>query len=163
MPRKPVAFVNLFNNQWSTNFRLWNEGTWTSRIRIWPVSGGDTESSLITPALEARYPLIAAGTTGEGGRLPPVGRGLEISRRGVLPCAFGPNPDGPGTILRLWEYAGRTGPCQVRLPATMKAKVVQPVDLRGRADGPAIPLDGQSLSVDLRAFAPVSLLIDGSQ
>ena len=54
VPERPVAFVNLFNNQWSTNFRLWNEGTWTSRIRIWPASGDDVERSLITPAIEVR-------------------------------------------------------------------------------------------------------------
>ena len=34
-PKRPVVFVNLFNNQWSTNFRLWNSGTWTSRVRLW--------------------------------------------------------------------------------------------------------------------------------
>ena len=33
-PRKPRVFVNLFNNQWTTNFRLWNAGTWTSRVRL---------------------------------------------------------------------------------------------------------------------------------
>ena len=37
VPKKPVAFVNLFNNQWSTNFRLWNRGTWTSRVRLWGI------------------------------------------------------------------------------------------------------------------------------
>ena len=26
VPKKPVAYVNLFNNQWNTNFRLWNRG-----------------------------------------------------------------------------------------------------------------------------------------
>ena len=27
--QRAAVFVNLFNNQWTTNFRLWNEGTWT--------------------------------------------------------------------------------------------------------------------------------------
>ena len=160
VPRKPMAFVNLFNNQWSTNFRLWNEGSWRSRIRIWPVRGSNEETTLITPALEARYPLIAASSREQGGHLPPMQVGLELSRRGVLPCAFGPNPDGPGTILRLWEYAGQSGPCQVHLPASMKAKSIQQVDLRGRPDGQAVTVKDDVLMLDLRAFAPVSLVIN---
>ena len=31
VPRQPRVYVNLFNNQWTTNFRFWNQGTWTSR------------------------------------------------------------------------------------------------------------------------------------
>ena len=30
------------------------------------------------------------------------------TRRGVMVTAFGPNPDGAGTILRIWELAGRS-------------------------------------------------------
>ncbi|MGC8638801.1 MAG: hypothetical protein ACP5XB_02850 [Isosphaeraceae bacterium] len=162
IPRRPLAFVNLFNNQWTTNFRLWNEGTWTSRVRIWPVRDGDLDQSLITPALEARYPLIAAAAQGEGqaGRLPVAERGLEATRAGVLPCAFGPNPDGPGTILRLWEYAGESGPCQIHLPAAFQVKSVQPVDLRGRANGLKMHMDAHAITINFRAFAPVSLVID---
>jgi len=163
VPRNPMAFVNLFNNQWSTNFRLWNQGSWTSRVRIWPVRGGNEESALITPALEARYPLIAASSEGQGGHLPPVQVGLELSRRGVLPCAFGPNPDGPGMILRLWEYAGLSGQCQVHLPASMKAKSIQPVDLRGRPAGQAVTVKDNVFTLDLRAFAPVSVMIDSAR
>src|SRR5208283_3840806 len=32
VPKRPIAYVNLFNNQWNTNFRLWNGGTWSSRV-----------------------------------------------------------------------------------------------------------------------------------
>jgi alpha-mannosidase len=160
VPRKAMAFVNLFNNQWSTNFRLWNEGSWSSRIRIWAARGIDQETALITPALEARYPLVAAWSNGPGGHLPPVQSGLELSRHGVLPCAFGPNPDGPGTILRLWEYAGWSGQCHVHLPASLKARSIQPVDLRGRPVGQALVVKDNSFTLDLRAYAPVSVLID---
>ena len=35
--RPPLVFVNLFNNQWSTNFAQWVGGSWTSRVRLWPI------------------------------------------------------------------------------------------------------------------------------
>ena len=43
LPTRPLVYVNLFNNQWTTNFRLWNEGTWTSRVRLWAVDGAKAE------------------------------------------------------------------------------------------------------------------------
>jgi hypothetical protein len=160
VPKKPVAYVNLFNNQWDTNFRLWNQGTWTSRVRLWAIRHYAAESSLITPSLEARYPLLAAVSDGPPGAMPPARRGLELSRKGVLVTACGSNPDGPGAILRLWEQAGQSGPVRVRLPEGMNVKQVQPVDLRGRPAGQPIAVRNGSFKVQVGAFAPVSLLLN---
>jgi hypothetical protein len=161
VPHKPIVYVNLFNNQWNTNFRLWNSGTWTSRVRVWPIDRYQAEPALITPALQARYPLQAAAADGPGGKLPSTQRGLELSRQAVLVTAFGRNPDGPGTVLRLWEYAGNSGPCQVHLPAGLDPKEVQPVSLRGEPVGAAVPVQEGAFTVNLTGFAPASFIIRG--
>jgi len=161
VPEKPVAYVNLFNNQWSTNFRLWNRGTWTTRVRLWAVGRYASEPSLITPSLEARYPLLAAVAEGTPGALQPTRRGLELSRKGILVTAYGANPDGPGTVLRLWEQAGQSGTVKVRLPEGTTVEQVQPVDLRGRAIGKPLPVRNGAFKVTVGAFAPVSLVFDG--
>jgi hypothetical protein len=158
VPKKPVAYVNLFNNQWNTNFRLWNRGTWTSRVRLWAIQNHASEPSLITPSLEARNPLLAAVSEGAPGTLPPSRRGLELSRKGILVTAYGSNPDGPGTVLRFWEQAGQSGTVRVSLPEESAAKKVQPVDLRGRPVGQPIPVRNGSFKVQVGAFAPVSLV-----
>jgi alpha-mannosidase len=157
LPKKPVAYVNLFNNQWSTNFRLWNSGTWTSRVRLWAIGRYEAEPSLITPSLEARYPLLTAVADGVAGAMPPTRGGLELSRKGILVTAFGTNPDGPGTLLRLWELAGESGTVKVRLPDGLRAKQAQPVDLRGRPIGKPIPVLNGALKLAVTAFAPVTL------
>ena len=159
VPDKPVVFVNLFNNQWTTNFRFWNEGTWTMRVRLWAFDGFRAESALITPSFEARYPLLAAACDGQAGTLPSVRRGLDLSTRGVLVTAFGPNPDGPGTVLRLWECAGEGGPCEVRLPVAMDVGEIQPVGLRGEPTGTPLPVKEHAFTVRLNAFAPASFII----
>ncbi|HOX58650.1 MAG TPA: polysaccharide lyase family protein [Candidatus Paceibacterota bacterium] len=158
VPEKPVAYVNLFNNQWSTNFRLWNRGTWTSRVRLWAIGRYGAEPALITPSLEARYPLLAAVADGAGRALPPTRRGLELSRKGILLTAYGANPDGPGTVLRLWEHAGQSGTVTVRLPEGSAFKQAQPVDLRGRPTGKPLPVRNGAIKVPVNAFAPVSLV-----
>ncbi len=160
VPKKPVLFINLFNNQWTTNFRLWNQGTWTSRVRIWRFDRFDAERDLVRPSLEARYPLQAVCVSGKGGKLPLSQSGLELSRGGALVTAFGPNPDGSGTLLRLWELAGKTEPCLVRLPAGLKVKSAQPVDLRGRPSGAALPVKDNSFETPLHAFAPASFVLE---
>ncbi len=163
VPQKPVVYINLFNNQWDTNFRLWNQGTWTTRVRLWAVDHYAAASSLISPSLEARYPLLASTGDGDSGSLPTTARGLEVDRTGVLVTAFGANPDGPGTLLRLWELSGQSGDCTVHLPEALNSSSVQPVDLRGRPNGNAIPVRNGNLVLKLPAFAPASLVIGASQ
>ena len=157
VPKRPRVYVNLFNNQWTTNFRLWNGGTWTARVRLWAVDAYDNASALLTPSIEARSPLLGWAADGPPGRLPLSQSGVEISRSGVLVGALVPNPDGRGTVLRLWEQSGRSGDCQVRLPAGMDAVRAEPIDLRGSSIGLPIPIVDRAFQVNLRAFAPLSV------
>ena len=143
--------------QWDTNFPLWQEGTWTSRVRLWVVRGKGTEQDLITPAWEARTPALAAWAAGPAGRLAPSAAGLSVSRKGVLVTCFGPDPYGDGTLLRLWEQAGNGGRCEVALPAGFAATSALPVNLRGEPDGQALTVRGGTFSVDLPAYAPASV------
>ena len=106
-PERPRIYVNLYNNQWSTNFQLWSEGTWTSRVRLWAISGYSEGASLAEPSLEARYPLLAGEGAGTPGKLPVSQPGLTISRPGVLVTALAEQKD--GLLLRLWEQSWRSG------------------------------------------------------
>ena len=159
IPKKPTVFVNLFNNQWTTNFRMWNTGNAQHCVRIWSIDQYSSESSLFAPSQESRVPLLAAAFDGPAGKLPPRQSGLELSRRGVAVTSFGPNPDGPGTILRLWELAGQSSACEIRLPVGLRPDSVQPVNLRGQAIGQPIAVIAGRFTIDLRAFAPATVLL----
>jgi len=50
-PRKPLVLVNLLANVYGTNFQQWIGGTWSSRVRLWPVGGKGLEADLITTPL----------------------------------------------------------------------------------------------------------------
>ncbi len=156
VPREPTVFVHLFNNQWSTNFRLWNSGTWTSRVRIWADDPLDLDAGLVTPAFEARYPPVSASVTADPGILGVSRQGLQFSRKGVALVGFGPYANDSATLLRLWELAGTSGRVTITLPRGMNVTTVQPVDLRGRPTGQPVSMDGDAFTFDLRAFAPAS-------
>jgi hypothetical protein len=159
VPHKTDVFLNLYNNMWDTNFPLWVDGSWSVRVRLWVVRGADNEANLITPSAETRADCPATYVEGPAGALPSSQEGLSLSRKGVMVTVFSPNPDGAGTVLRLWESAGQSGPCEVRLPAGTRAATLQPVDLRGRPSGQPIPVKAGAFSVPLGAYAPASFLL----
>ena len=62
-------------------------------------------------------------------------------------------------LLRLWESAGQSSECRVRLPAGCHARFAQPVDLRGRPTGQPLRVTKNVFTTELKAFAPASYLI----
>jgi alpha-mannosidase len=152
VPTNAAVFVNLYNNKWNTNFPLWQDGSWSTRVRFWP--GAD----LVTPSWEARVPLLAAVADGPAGRLPRGQAGVFVSRTGVLITAFGANPDGPGMLLRVWEQAGQSGELTVTLPGRFRRAT--PVNLRGEQAGEVIPLGRGELPLKLGAYAPASFILE---
>jgi len=81
-PKKSAAFVNLYNNEWNTNFPEWQDGSWSSRVRLWVTRGGGLGEDLIVPSWEARLPLVAAVADGPAGKLAKKAQGLSLSRPG---------------------------------------------------------------------------------
>ena len=162
LPEKVDVFINLFNNQWNTNFRLWNEGSWRQTVRLWTFEHYDPEASLIRPALEARFPLVgrAAPDAGKRGSQPPKATGLQLSRRNVLVTSFGVDPATQKLMLRLWEQAGEDGPCVITLPKGLNIQSAQPCDLRGRPSGHPLAVKGSCLQVDVRHNAPLNLVLN---
>ena len=159
VPEKPILYFNLFNNQWTTNYRFWNEGKWTYRFRIWSFDKYDAASSLITPSIETRYPVQIASANTRRGKLPTQQTGVSVSRPGVLLSAFGANPDGEGILLRVWEQAGVSGKLTVELPKGSKAKKATPVNLRGEIIGKSLSIRDEKLTFELKAFAPYSFVL----
>jgi hypothetical protein len=161
-PQKPSVFVNLYNNEWNTNFPEWQDGTWSSRVRLWPTQGDDYGKTLTVPAWEARLPLLAAASEGPAGALPAAQGGLSVSRPGVLVTAFGADPDGvnKGTLLRVWDQSGVSGELVVNLPAGFPAASATAVDLRGEKTGAPVPIKDGKLIFELHAYSPASFILD---
>lgn len=158
IPQRPNVFVNLFNNQWGTNFTEWIEGGFSAKVYLWSVDKYTNEASLITPMEETRVPLMATYTENEGGELPVSSEGVTLSEKGVLVTAFGSNTDGEGDLLRLWEQAGKRGKCTVTLPGK-SYRSAQFCNLRGEAIGKPFSIENNKFSVELQAYQPVSIIL----
>ena len=159
-PRKPIVYINLYNNQWNTNFRYWYPGSWSSRVRIRPFNAQTPVDAVIAvPAIEARNPFIAICATGTGGKLPAEQSGIRVSRNGVIVTAFGQNPDGAGKLLRVWEQAGVSGELTVILPVKGTFSTAIPVDLRGERTGEPWKITGDKFRFPLGKYAPASFIL----
>jgi len=160
VPTIPSVFVNLYNNMWNTNFPLWQEGSWTERVRIWSKPKNEqTVSNLVKNSWEARIPLLVGSAEGSAGKLKVEEQGLSLSREGILVTAFEENPEGKGTVLRLWEQAGISGICKVKLSKGIQASFVQPVNLRGEIQGEIIKVKNFEFSFNLNRYTPASFIL----
>jgi len=93
-----------------------------------------------------------------GGSLPPVAAGVQLSMKGISVTAFGKNPDGNGTLLRLWEQAGNNGSCTITLPAGHPFKTARFCNLRGE------PLSNEfsvtnTIDINIKPYEPVSIVL----
>ncbi|MEO5715161.1 MAG: hypothetical protein ABIT37_16905 [Luteolibacter sp.] len=159
VPKKPVAFVILYNNMWNTNFPLWQEGSWSERVRFWPLAArSKTNEELAVRSWEARLPLLGAAVTAQNGTLPATNGGVEVSRPGVLVTAFGENIDGKGIVLRVWDQTGESGDLTVTVPG--KFTTATPVDLRGENPGHPLPVRNGRITTPLKAYAPASFILN---
>ena len=156
---KSSVYVHLFNNQWNTNFRSFWNGEFSARVRLWPITKFEAKRELVTPSEEVLAPMLTGLCNYKAGALPPMTQGLALSRQGITVTAWGPNPDGEGTLLRLWELAGTGGDCLVTFPEAMGVKSVQPVNLRGEKAGEPKPILAGKVVLNLRAYAPASFIL----
>lgn len=166
IPQRPIVYLNLYNNQWNTNFRYWYSGTWSSRVRLWTIEKGSTASErsrlFISNVLEAQNPLqVIVGKDCSVGRLPSQLSGLKVSRKGVAITAFSKELGrGKGTLLRVWEQAGTSGKLILTLPEGMKVTHAQPVNLRGEQEGEPIPVRSGKFEFELNGYSPASFLLN---
>ena len=158
--REPKVFVNLFNNQWSTNFTEWVEGSWSAKMYVWSINDFKNEPALVTPSEEFGTPLKAILTEGGGGALPVSRAGIQLSRKGIVISSFGENPFGTGIILRLWEQSGNSGLCKVTLPQGTTFGKAIPVNLRGEKLENPLVIKDNSFETLISAYQPVTFILE---
>jgi alpha-mannosidase len=159
IPRKANVFFNLYNNQWSTNFTEWIEGSWSAHFYLWPFKKYDPAASLVVPAEEFTTPLYASMAFGPAGSHPVVYSGVEVSEKNVAVTAFGPVENEKGILLRLWETAGRTVNCEVKLPEGARFRTATPVDLRNQRTGKDIAIKKGKFAIACSGNRPVTVVL----
>jgi hypothetical protein len=90
-------------------------------VRFWTFDKASLETTLMTPRLKLATRCSLPWRMEGAGELSVEKTGLSVSRPSILLTAFGTNPDGGGTLLRLWERGSKSGLCKVALPEGINA------------------------------------------
>lgn len=152
------VFVNLYNTQWGTNFTEWIEGSFSSKMYVWSYKEYDSEKVFITPSEETRVPLQGVFYEGKAGKHPLFQNGISLSKKGVLITAFYNNKN--SKVLRLWEQAGKSGTCEVKLIKGSGFQRAYPCDLRNKiVDSQGIEIVDDSFSCTINANQPLSFIL----
>ena len=159
IPQKPNVFINLYNNQWSTNFTEWIEGSWSAKTFVWFGDNYESEKSLVVPSLEIRSPLRGVISHSKKGELNPIQSFVTLSEKGIAITAFEANATGEGTILRLWENTGNDKELTVNLSPEFGFNSAMPVNLVNEVQGQEIPVINHSFKIKIKGNEPVSFLL----
>jgi hypothetical protein len=154
------VYVNLYTNQWGTNFTEWIEGSFSSKLYIWSYDTFDPEKSFVTPSEETRVPLKAVYYGDSAGKQPMSQKGITLSRKGILITAFKANKGSDGMLLRLWEQTGNEGLCKVTLPGGSQFTKAFPCNLRDViTDREGIEIREGSFQFEVKANQPASFIL----
>ena len=105
-------YIDLFNNQWTTNFAFGTRAPGPPR-EIWAFDRFDAASCLTTPSLEAASTRFRRRWPRGPRRFSARQAGPEISApRGTLLTPLVSDAEQTARVLRLWELAGVDGPCK---------------------------------------------------
>ncbi|MBT8300493.1 MAG: hypothetical protein KJO63_04125, partial [Maribacter sp.] len=154
------VFINLFNNQWGTNFTEWIEGSFSSRFYIWNYTKYDEQETFIVPSEETRVPLEGVYYDGPKGDAPIKQQGIALSKKGVAVTTYGKNRDGDGILLRLWEQSGKGGSCEVMLPNGSSFKRAFACNLRGEVlDTIGLTISNNRFQINIKPNQPLSFVL----
>lgn len=159
-PQIPTVFINLYNNQWGTNFTEWIEGSWSANMYIWSVGAYNNEKDLVTPIEETRQPLAGFYSDEKAGNQPLTNEGIKLSEKGILVTSFAKMNDKQNYRLRLWEQAGNAGTCEIKLPlSTVKEAVICNLRDEPLPGLTPIPVKNGVLKIAFKAYQPITLLL----
>ncbi len=154
------VFVNLYNNQWGTNFTEWIEGSFSAKVYLWSYGKYDAEENFITPSEETRAPLKGVYYDGPMGDLSLRQEGISLDQKGTIVTSFGKQPTGNGYILRLWEQTGRGSSVSVKLPGDSTFTEAFRCDLTGEiVDNQGISIVENRFRFDIQPNQPVTFLL----
>jgi alpha-mannosidase len=91
---------------------------------IYPHAGTWKEAGTVRKGWEYNYPLTAVATTAHAGTLPAAHSFVSVAPENVVLTAVKKAEDANGLILRVYEWAGKTGTAEFHVPAGATAATV---------------------------------------
>jgi alpha-mannosidase len=126
-----------------------DEGQHEFTYAIYPHAGSWREAQTVRRGYELNYPLLSVQTEKHQGQLKDEFSFLSVGAENVVITAVKKAEDDGALIIRFYEWAGKAGDVQVRMPSG--AESAAETDLMERPTG-KLPLQGGSVAVPTKPY-----------
>jgi alpha-mannosidase len=101
-----------------------DQGHHSFHYALYPHAGTWKEAGVVRKGWEYDYPLTATVTTAHAGTLPAAHSFISVEPENVVLTAVKKAEDAKGLILRVYEWAGKTGTIEFHVPAGARSATV---------------------------------------
>jgi alpha-mannosidase len=128
------------------------------RYSLYPHSGDWKQALTIRRGYEFNYPLRAFQVEAHEGGLPPQHSFVGITGNNVVLTAVKKVEDGDGLLFRFYEWAGKAGNVEIRLPESAKSASL--TNLMETPEGAPLSVANNQVTVPVHPYEIVSVRVD---
>ena len=125
---------------------------------LYPHEGDWKQAMTVRRGYEFNYPLRAFQVEAHAGSLPAEHSFVGVRGDNVVLTALKKAEDGDGLIVRLYEWAGKTGNVQITLPEGASSASLS--NLMEKPEGNALPISNGVVSVPVHPYEIVSVKVE---
>jgi alpha-mannosidase len=128
------------------------------RYSLYPHSGDWKQALTVLRGYEFNYPLSAFQVEAHEGELPPQHSFVGITGDNVVLTALKKAEGGDGLLFRFYEWAGKTGNVQIRLPEGAESASL--TNLMETPEGASLSVANNQVTVPVHPYEIVSVRVD---
>ncbi len=125
---------------------------------LYPHEGDWKHALTVRRGYEFNYKLNAFQVEAHEGKLPPKHSFAEVMGDNVVLTALKKAEDSNALLLRLYEWAGKDGEVQIRIPEGASSATL--TNLQEQPEGPPLSVAGNHVTIPVHPYAIVSLRVD---
>jgi alpha-mannosidase len=135
-----------------------DQGHHSFHYALYPHAGTWKEAGVVRKGWEYDYPLTATVTTAHVGMLPAAHSFISVEPENVVLTAVKKAEDAKGLILRVYEWAGKTGTVEFHVPAGARSATV--TNMSETPEGAALEVKDGVVKAPIHPYEILTVRVD---
>ena len=135
-----------------------DQGHHSFHYALYPHAGTWKEAGTVRKGWEYSYPLTAVSTTSHAGTLPAAHSFVSVAPENVVLTAVKKAEDANGLILRVYEWVGKTGVAEFRVPAGATGATI--TNMSETPEGAALEVQDGVVKAPIHPYEILTVRVD---
>ena len=135
-----------------------DQGHHSFHYALYPHAGTWKEAGTVRKGWEYSYPLTAVSTTSHAGTLPAAHSFVSVAPENVVLTAVEKAEDANGLILRVYEWVGKTGVAEFRVPAGATGATI--TNMSETPEGAALEVQDGVVKAPIHPYEILTVRVD---